>query len=44
VSDEFIVRECPRLVAAARFFKATEWDRTFELGMEALIDRMQADA
>ena len=43
VSDEFIVRECPRLVAAARFFKADEWDSTFALGLEALIERMLAD-
>jgi len=44
VSDEFIVRECPRLVAAARFFKPAEWDATFALGLEALIDRMLTDA
>ena len=43
MSDEFIVRECPRLVAAARFFKADEWDTTFALGLEALIERMLAD-
>ncbi|HMC17262.1 MAG TPA: TetR family transcriptional regulator [Albitalea sp.] len=43
VSDEFIVRECPRLVAAARFFKAGEWDTTFALGLETLLARIVAD-
>ena len=43
VSDELIVRECPRLVAAARFFKAGEWDATFALGLETLLARIAAD-
>jgi AcrR family transcriptional regulator len=43
VSDEFIMRECPRLVAAARFFKAGEWDTTFALGLETLLARIVAD-
>ena len=43
VSDELIVRECPRLVAAARFFKAGEWDTTFALGLETLLARIVAD-
>src|SRR6185369_9776088 len=43
VSDEFIVRECPRLVASARFFKAGEWDTTFALGLETLLARIVAD-
>ena len=43
MSDEFIVRECPRLVAAARFFKAGEWDTTFALGLETLLARIVAD-
>jgi AcrR family transcriptional regulator len=44
VSDDFIVRECPRLVAASRYFRQDEWDRTFELGVEALLQAMQRDA
>ena len=44
VSDEFIVRECPRLVAASRWFKQDQWDRSFELGVEALLQAMQRDA
>lgn len=38
VSDEFIARECPHLARSARFFQRKEWDRTFELGLEALLD------
>jgi hypothetical protein len=44
VSDEFIVRECPRLVAASRYFKSSEWDTTFALGAEALLAAIQRDA
>jgi AcrR family transcriptional regulator len=44
VSDEYILRECPRLVAAARYFKATEWDATFELGAEAFLEAIRHDA
>lgn len=43
-SDEFIARECPRLAAAARFFQRGEWDRTFDLGVEALLDAVRRDA
>ena len=44
VSDEFVVRECPRLVAASRYFKADQWDRTFALGVDALLQAMLHDA
>ena len=44
VSDEFVVRECPRLVAASRYFKRDEWDRTFALGVDALLQAMLRDA
>jgi AcrR family transcriptional regulator len=37
VSDEFIARECPRLARSARYFQRSEWDRTFELGLEAML-------
>lgn len=43
VSDEFIVRECPNLVAAAPYFQQPHWDATFELGIDALIERAKAD-
>ena len=44
VSDDFIVRECPRLVAAARFFRPSEWDATFELGMQVFLEAIRHDA
>jgi AcrR family transcriptional regulator len=44
VSDEFILRECPRLVAASRYFKATEWDTSFELGASAFLEAIRRDA
>ncbi|MEO8566600.1 MAG: TetR/AcrR family transcriptional regulator C-terminal domain-containing protein, partial [Betaproteobacteria bacterium] len=44
VSDEYIARECPRLTAAAPFFKPKWWDSTFELGLEALLAGMRAAA
>jgi len=37
VSDEFIARECPLLARSARYFQRAEWDRTFELGLEAML-------
>jgi AcrR family transcriptional regulator len=37
VSDEFIARECPLLARSGRYFARSEWDRTFELGLEALL-------
>ncbi|MBS0315971.1 MAG: TetR/AcrR family transcriptional regulator C-terminal domain-containing protein [Proteobacteria bacterium] len=43
VDGAFIDRECPGLAAAARFFKADDWDRTFELGVNALIDAIARD-
>ncbi|WP_083748642.1 TetR/AcrR family transcriptional regulator [Pelomonas sp. KK5] len=44
VSDEFIARECPHLVAASRYFKPAEWDRTFELGVESLLASLDSAA
>jgi AcrR family transcriptional regulator len=44
VSDEFVVRECPRLVAASRYFKSDQWDRTFALGVDALLQAIVRDA
>jgi AcrR family transcriptional regulator len=44
VSDEFILRECPRLVAASGYFKASEWDTTFALGAEAVLEAIRRDA
>ena len=37
VSDEYIAEHCPRLAAAAPYFKQPHWDATFELGVDALL-------
>lgn len=37
VGDDFIARECPLLARTGRYFGRNEWDRTFELGLEALL-------
>ncbi len=42
VADEFIVRHCPTLIAAAPFFKEPHWDATFDYGVELLIQGMKA--
>jgi len=44
VSEEFIVRECPLLAKTARYFSRGEWDRTFELGLEALLADVERSA
>lgn len=40
VTDAYVAANCPRLVAAAPYFARTEWDKTFALGLDALIDDM----
>ena len=44
VSDAYIREHCPRLTQAASYFQRGEWDTTFELGLEALLRSMAADA
>lgn len=44
VGDAFIAAHCPRLVASARYFQRAEWDRTFEVGAQALLDAVMRDA
>jgi AcrR family transcriptional regulator len=44
VSDEFVARECPHLAAAAPYAKAEHWDRTFALGLDALLARLGGPA
>lgn len=44
VDDEFIARECPLLTRSARYFQRSEWDRTFELGLEAMISAIERSA
>ena len=43
-SDEFIARECPLLARSARYFARAEWDRTFELGLEAMLSAVERAA
>jgi AcrR family transcriptional regulator len=42
VDDAYIGAHCPRLAAAAPYFKAAHWDATFALGLEALLDGFRA--
>jgi AcrR family transcriptional regulator len=44
VSDDFIARECPLLARTGRYFARSEWDRTFELGLEALLAAIERSA
>lgn len=44
VGGEFIARECPRLVGAARWFQREQWDATFALGADALLAAVERDA
>ena len=44
VDNAFVVRECPRLAAASRYFDASQWDATFELGVQTMLDAVQRDA
>jgi AcrR family transcriptional regulator len=37
VSNEYIAEHCPNLIASAEFFQASHWDKTFELGVDALV-------
>jgi AcrR family transcriptional regulator len=43
VDDAFIARECPRLMAAAPYFREPHWDRTWQLGVDALLERGERD-
>lgn len=44
VSDDYIAAHCPRLAAAAPYFKRPHWDATFALGVDALIDGLRGRA
>ena len=44
VDPAFIARECPRLVAASRYFDSSQWDTTFEFGVKTMLDAVQRDA
>ena len=44
VSDAYVAEHCPLLAACAPFFKAQHWTATYEIGLEALLARIEADA
>jgi AcrR family transcriptional regulator len=41
VSDEQMARDFPNVTAAGRFFGVDEFDATFELGLDMLLDEME---
>ena len=43
IDDAFIARECPRLMAVAPYFQEPHWDRTWQLGVDALLERGERD-
>nr|HET7859526.1 TetR/AcrR family transcriptional regulator [Caldimonas sp.] len=44
VDDDFVAREAPHLTRVARYFAPSEWQQTWQLGVDALIVRGNADA
>jgi AcrR family transcriptional regulator len=44
VDDAYIAQHCPRLAAAAPYFREKEWNATFEAGLDALFAGMEAIA
>ncbi len=41
VDGEFIARECPLLARSAKYFQRDQWDRTFERGLEDLLEALE---
>ena len=44
VSDAYVAEHCPLLAACAPFFRPAHWSATYELGLDALLTRIEADA
>ena len=44
VDDDFVAREAPHLTMVARYFAPSQWPQTWQLGVDALIARGNADA
>jgi AcrR family transcriptional regulator len=44
VDDDFIAREAPHLAMVARYFAPSQWQQTWQLGVDALIARANADS
>ena len=43
VSDAYVAEHCPLLAAAAPFFASKHWQATYELGLDALLERVATD-
>ena len=43
VDDAYIAAHCPRLTVCAPYFQPQHWQATYELGLEALLARVEAD-
>lgn len=41
ISNEQLARDFPNVAAAGRYFGTAEFDRTFELGLDMLLDEME---
>jgi AcrR family transcriptional regulator len=41
VGDEQLARDFPKVAAAGRYFGTAEFDRTFDLGLDMLLDEME---
>jgi AcrR family transcriptional regulator len=44
ISDAYVAQHCPLLAACAPYFKTQHWSATYELGLDALLARIEADA
>ncbi len=44
VDDDLVAREAPHLAMIARYFAPAQWQQTWQLGVDALIARGDADA
>jgi AcrR family transcriptional regulator len=44
VSDAYVAEHCPLLAACGPFFKPEHWTATYEVGIVALLARIEADA
>jgi hypothetical protein len=44
VSEAYVAEHCPLLAACAPYFALQHWAQTYELGLEALLARIEADA
>lgn len=43
VSGDYIAAHCPRLMASGAYFQRPHWDRTFDMGLESLLEAAVRD-